>query len=115
MKKFKEYHIEKLILYSKDDNQFSNHAEIRMLQRQINKEEVINNIINPKRLEYAIKEESIRSNEARFDCYFGYSKTQCHRYVLIVKHDVVVVTVIKINRRWQKIVESKLKRSNLND
>ena len=60
MKNFKEYLIEKLKLYSKDDIQFSNHAEIRMLQRQINKVEVINNIINPKRLEYSNKEKIIK-------------------------------------------------------
>ena len=82
-----------------------------MIQRQIDESEVVENIINPKRLEYAIKEVALGSEE-KFDCYFGYSKTQCHRYVIVLKKDVVVVTVIKLNRRWQRIVESKLKGVN---
>lgn len=113
MKNYKDYLLKKLKLYSREDIVISSHAEIRMIQRQINKDEVIDNIINPKRLDYAIKEKAEVESEEKFDCYFGYSKTQCHRYVLIVKHNVVVVTVIKINRRWQKIVETKLKGSKI--
>lgn len=110
---YKDYLIKKLSLFSKEDIVFSQHAQIRMIQRQLNKEEVINNIINPKRLEYALKEKSNNQNEEKFDCYFGYSKTQCQRYVLLIKKNIIVITAIKINRRWQKIVESKLRASKL--
>jgi len=78
-----------------------------MIQRQIDKEEVIENIINPKRLMYAIRDES---KQDKYDCFFSYTKTICHRYVLIIKKNIIVVTVVKINRRWQKIAEKKLKR-----
>jgi hypothetical protein len=115
MRNYKIYLIKKLKLYSVRDIKITSHAEIRMIQRQINKEEVLNNIINPKRLEYAIKEDSQKLNEEKFDCYFGYSKTQCHRYVLVIKCNVIVVTIIKINRRWQRIVEKKLKGVIKND
>lgn len=70
---------------------------------------LIDNIINPKRLDYAIREDVLSDDEEKFNCYFGYSKTQCHRYVIVIKANILVVTVIKINRRWQKIVETKLK------
>ena len=113
MKNFKEYLANKLKSYSEKDIIISSHAKIRMFQRQINKKEVIDNIINPKRLEYAIKEKAKETTEEKFDCYFSYSKTQCHRYVILIKINVVVVTVIKINRRWQKNVETKLKGSKL--
>lgn len=110
----KEYLIKKLKKYTKKDIKISPRAEIRMIQRQIKKEEVIDNIINPKRLEYAIRQKC-QEHEEKFDCYFGYSKTQCHRYILVIKYEIIVVTVIKINRRWQKITEQKLKKVIKND
>ncbi len=112
---FKNEIINKLKKYSKDKILITPHAQIRMFQRQIDEKEVIDNIINPVRLEYAIKEKSNYNNEEKFDCYFKYSKTQCHRYVLLLKNKVLIITVIKINRRWQKIVENKLKWSEVND
>jgi hypothetical protein len=109
MDDFKDYLFKKLKLYSEEDIVFSDHALIRMVQRQIDKSEVIENILNPVRLEFAVREKSASSSEEKFDCYFGYSKSRCHRYVLVLKKNVVVVTVIKINRRWQRIVEAKLR------
>ena len=47
MKNFKEYLLKKLKSYSIKDIIISSHAEIRMIQRQISAEEVIDNIINP--------------------------------------------------------------------
>lgn len=105
-----QYVKDKLKSYDKKNVIITTHALIRLEQRQIDKKEVIDNLINPTRLEYAIKDDAERLNEEKFDCYFGYSKTQCHRYVIILKENVVVVTVVKINRRWQKIAEKKLKR-----
>lgn len=104
MKNYKIYLIEKLKSFNINQIIITKHAKIRMIQRQINKEEILNNIINPKRLEYAIKE-----TEEKFDCYFIYSKTQCHRYILVIKNNIIIVTVIKINRRWQKMIEKRLK------
>lgn len=108
-KNYKDYLTTKLSEYHREDIIISEHARIRAIQRQLDINEIIENIINPERLEYAIKEESNFPNEERFDCYFGYSKTQCHRYVLVIKNNVVVITAIKINRRWQRIVENKRK------
>ena len=48
--------------------------------------------------------ESIKTVD-KFDCYFGYSKTLCHRYILVLKNNLIVVTAIKINRRWQSAAE----------
>ncbi len=106
---YKDEIINKLKQFNKDDVIISDHALIRLKQRQITEAEIIENIINPKRLQYAIKQEADRPGEEKFDCYFDYSKTQCHRYVLVIKNKVIVVTVVKVNRRWQKIVEKKLK------
>jgi hypothetical protein len=113
MKNYKDYLLLKLSTFSKEDIIITTHAEIRMFQRQINKEEVINNILIPKRLKYALKENAEHEIEEKFDCYFEYSKTQCHRYVLVIKYNIIVVTIIKINRRWQRIVEQKLRGGKL--
>ena len=94
--------------FKRKDIIISDHALVRMFQRQISQEEVIENIINPRRLEYAIREKARNSNKEKFNCYFGYSKTLCHNYVLVIKNDVLVITVFKINRRWQIIAEKKM-------
>lgn len=107
----KDYVIKRLKSFHKEDIIISDHALIRIIQRQMDADEIIENIINPVRLECAVKEKADNSQEEKFDCYFGYSKTQCHRYVIVIKDKVIVVTAIKINRRWQRIIETKLKNS----
>lgn len=99
----KDYVINKIKDTSKENIRFTSHADIRIKQRQLDKDEIIENIINPFRLKYAILGEI-----DVFDCYFEYSKTQCHRYVLKLISNVIVITVIKINKRWQIIAEKKL-------
>jgi hypothetical protein len=71
--------------------------------------EIKENIINPKRLYFARKQKVEKEGEEKYDCYFGYSKTQCHRYVLVINAKCIVCTAIKINRRWQHIVEKHAK------
>lgn len=95
--------IEKLSKIPKDKIFFSSHALIRLKQRQITKEEVIRNLLNPEKLEYVKKEYTNCKSEEKYDCYFVYSKNLFHRYVLVFFIDVLVVTVIKVNRRWQRI------------
>ena len=95
----------KLRSYTKEQIIFTKHARIRAVQRSIELEEIKNNIINPDRLFYAEKQEAKGRYEEKYDCYFYYSKTLCHRYVLIINKKIIVCTVIKINRRWQRRVE----------
>lgn len=106
----REYVQEKLRHYKKKDVILTDHVLLRMHQRQITVEEVVENIINPKRLSIAIREESRSKDEEKFSCYFGYSKTQCHHYILALGKKVIVVTVIKINRRWQYVMEKKARK-----
>ena len=91
--------------FSREQIRFSPHAKIRMGQRQISESQIVENILKPKRLEYAYKQEI--NGETRYDCYFVYSNTTCHKYVLVFVSNIVVVTVVKIGRRWQKIIEKK--------
>jgi hypothetical protein len=106
----RDYVKERLICFKREDIIFTDHAEIRIIQRQLSKTEIIENILNPVRLEYARREEASRPGEEKYACYFGYSKTQCQEYILIIKRNIVVVSVVKINRRWQRIAERKARR-----
>ena len=97
---YKDQIIERLKSYQTDDIIITTHAEIQALHRGIDIDEVKANIINPKRLLFAGKQAN-----NKYDCYFVYSKTQCQRYILVLKNKCIVCTVIKINRRWQCMVE----------
>jgi len=98
---------EKLKRYSKEDIIITEHAETQALVRDIGLEEVKQNIISPEKLVYFDKQESQKPNEEKYDCYFAYSKKLCHRYILTINGKLIIVTIIKINRDWQKIIERK--------
>ncbi len=94
----------KLKNYEKKDIIITPHAEIQAYMREIELNEVKNNIINPRKLVYANEQEAKKSNEKKYDCYFAYSKNLCHRYILTLNRKVIIVTIIKINRDWQRII-----------
>jgi hypothetical protein len=104
-KNYKDALVEKLKRYKKEDIILTYHAKAQAIFRGISLDEITENIINPQRLYFARKEDG----EEKYDCYFGYSKTQCHRYILALEAKCVVCTVIKINRRWQRIAEKNAK------
>jgi len=106
---YKDILKEKLSKYQKSDIVITNHAQDQAIFRSISLSEVKHNIINPVRLSYAVKSVADRKGEEKYDCYFGYSKTQCHRYILVINGKCIVCTVIKINRRWQVIAEKNAK------
>ena len=106
---YKTILVNKLKNFRTKDIIITNHALAQAIFRGIRLEEIKENIINPKRLYYAEKQKSINLNEEKYNCYFKYSKTQCHRYILVIHKKCIVCTVIKINRRWQHLVEKNAK------
>jgi len=102
LEKFKQ----RLKGYKKEDIIFTSHAKIQALMRQIDLEEVKDNIINPSRLVY-VEEEPKNSNAEKYGCYFTYEEYHCHKYILTLNRKVIIVTIININRNWQKIIEGK--------
>ena len=97
----------KLIGYDKKDIIITEHAELQAYIRQIDLDEVRNNVVNPEKLVFIEQQESQKQNEEKYNCYFAYSKDLSHRYILTVNGKVIIVTIIKINRDWQKILEGK--------
>jgi|SRR3989344_4648525 len=96
---------EKLRKYKKEDIMITDHAQIQAYIRGINLEEVKNNIINPEKLVYYKEQESKKSNEEKYDCYFAYAEDFYQRYIIITNGKLIIVTIISINRRWQHLVE----------
>jgi len=63
MKDYSSVLIKKLKSFKKGDIKISHHAMIRIRQRQLNINEIKENIINPKRLKYAIRQHSRKEGE----------------------------------------------------
>ncbi len=105
MLNYKDEVIEKLKQYSEDDIIFTDHAKIQAAFRQIKLKEVVENILNPEKLVYAEKQPAKKQREEKYSCYFKYSIIQTHRYILVLGEKVIIPTVIRVNRRWQSLVE----------
>lgn len=107
---YRDILIEKLANYDKKDIIITDHAHKQAIFRIVDIQEVKRNIINPKkRLEFAEKQKASKEGEEKYNCYFGYSRTQCQRYVLVINARCIVCTIIKINRRWQHVFEKSAK------
>jgi len=94
----------KLKSYKKQDIIITKHAELQAFSRNINLEEVKENIIKPDKLVYAKKQKAQKQNEEKYDCYFAFSKHFYHRYILTINQKIIIVTIISINRDWQKAI-----------
>lgn len=95
---------EKLRTYEKEDIIVTKHAELQALFREVNIEEVKENIINPIKLVHFQEQRIENEKDIKYDCYFAYSKHLYHRYALVLNKKVIIVTIIKINRDWQKAI-----------
>ncbi len=93
--------------YKKEDIIIREHAEIQAFVREIDLNEVKENIVNPVKLVFAQKQIAKFKDEEKYDCYFAYSRNLYHRYVVAVNRKLIIVTIIKINRDWQRAVEGK--------
>ncbi len=94
----------KLKSYKKEDIIITRHAELQAFSRDVELKEVILNITNPEKLVFTKKQESQKQNEEKYDCYFAFSKHLYHRYILTINGKIIIVTIIKINRDWQKTI-----------
>jgi len=90
--------------YRNQDIIITRHAELQAFSRNIEIEEVKENIVNPGKLVYAKEQVAQRQDEEKYDCYFALSKYFYHRYILTINRKIIIVTIIKINRDWQKAI-----------
>ena len=95
---------EKLSKYKKSEVVITMHAEIRALGRGIDLNEVKENIVNPEKLVYAKKTDAKFKGEEKYEWYFAYSKMYCHKYALTINRKIIIITIISINRDWQRMI-----------
>ena len=83
LEKFKE----RLKTHSEKDIIFTEHARIQAIVRDIALQEIKGNILNPGKLVYYGQQESKKPHEEKYECYFAYSSTYYHKYVLVINND----------------------------
>ncbi|MFB6246049.1 MAG: hypothetical protein ABEI74_00440 [Candidatus Pacearchaeota archaeon] len=94
---------EKLKSYSKRDIVFTDHAEIQAIVRNIEKEEVKENLVNPRKLSYVGVQNSPKGE--KYECYFAYSEDFAHKYAISTNGKIIIITVIRINRNWRRTIK----------
>lgn len=97
----------KLKGYKRNEIIITKHAEIQAVIREIDLNEVKNNLLNPDKLVYFHTQISAKFNKEKYDCYFAYSKHLYHRYIIVINGKLIIVTIIKVDRDWQKAVEKR--------
>lgn len=86
---------------------FTNHAELRLVKRQIDKNMVISHLRNPDTLKLAEKI-FVEKESEKYKLWFVPFKKIAFIYVIVIKRleqKIIVVTVIKQRLDWQKTVE----------
>ncbi len=89
---------------TKEDISITHHAKERALSRGITPDTIKDNLLYPERLSFAGRQEAERLGEEKFDCFFAYGLTKCHRYVIVLHTTCEVCTVISITRQWKEMI-----------
>ncbi len=97
----------KLSKYKKEEFVITDHARWQADFRGINVEEVKENISNPTKLTFVEEQEARYDGEKKYNCYFAYSENYHHRYAVVFNGKIIIVTIIGINRSWQRAVEGR--------
>lgn len=98
----KEEMLKYLRMYEREDIIFTKkNIEEQLAIRRLAKEEIIGNLLNPKKLIFAEKQEREfkGKKEDRYNCYFIFSKSRAHRYVLSFNDKLKVITAIPLGRK----------------
>ena len=93
--------------FKEEEIVFSPHAEEQAEFRGIDLKEIRKNIVNPEKLVFVEEQRAKNKREKKYNCYFAYSENYHHRYIIVLNGKVIIVTIISINRMWQKAVEGK--------
>jgi hypothetical protein len=101
LEKFKN----KLIKYKRTDIIITEHADLQAFSRNIDIEEIKDNLLNPVRLVYYKEQTSQNIDEEKYECFFEYQKNIYHKYAIILNRKIIIVTVIVINRNWQGAIK----------
>ncbi len=99
--------------YNKEDIKFNEpHFTQQLRLREGNKEEVINNILNPDKLMYSYQEKG-RYGDAKHCLHFKISNTRTMKIPLIFDNhekSLYIITYIMSYRKWEGMVKRRSKR-----
>ncbi len=98
---------EHLKKYKKTDIIITGHAREQADVRNIDVREVIWNVIHPDKLVFAEQQPAKHKNEEKYNCYFAYAEDYYHRYIIVLTGKLLIVTIIGINKRWQRVIEGR--------
>ena len=93
--------------YDKSEIIVNKHAREQAEVRQINLEDVKQNILHPDKLVFVEEQEAQNKGERKYNCYFAYSDNYYHRYIMVLNGKLLIVTIIGINRNWQRAIEGR--------
>ena len=95
--------------FKKEDILFDDHARMQSTVREIKREDVVHNLLNPSKMFFAREQQAKRENERKFDCYFNMGRRWAHRYVIVINGKLQIITVIRVRKKWQKKVDKNAK------
>ncbi len=101
-KNYKQEVLEQLNKYKNRDITFTKKdIEEQLKIRRLTKDEIIENLLNPKKLVFAKKQERDfqGKKDVRYDLYFLFSKSKAHRYILSFNDKLKIITVIPLGRK----------------
>jgi len=101
-KNYKQEVLEQLKRYKLSDILFTKKGiEEQLKIRRLTKDGIIENLLNPKKLVFADRQERDfqGKKDVRYNCYFLFSKSKAHRYVLSFNDKLKVITSIPLGRK----------------
>lgn len=99
----------KLSKYSTNDIVFTNHSLLRARFRKLDLEQIKKIILDPNKLVFIEKQNALYEKEEKYNCYYHYSKKSTLRTALVFNGKIIIVTLISIDKEWQRIIERRLK------
>ena len=97
MENEKSFIVQRLRLMKREEIEVSEYAKRRAAFRQIDLEDVYDNLLNPVRLQWVQRQEV--NGEERFNCYFVYKRRALRCVIKVEEEALRVINVIK-QRKW---------------
>ncbi len=87
-------------IYQKEDIEYGKPVDYLLFRNKTNKEEIEEEIINCKNLEFV--EKQLRKNESRYVLYFMYSRKKGRAYVLKFNNKIRIITIYSLGKKTLK-------------
>lgn len=100
----------KLKTYTEDDIMLKEHALLKCFQREITREMIIDNLLNPEKLIDFIEEKSKFIGESKFKLIFELSRNKVFIIIVTVNKRLNVITAVVRYRKWVRAVKFEVRK-----